>query len=45
MEQEKINQAIGEILTKEKYKFFLPTGMVAEICRDFVKEIEKNENT
>ena len=40
MEQEKINQAVGELITKEKYKF-LPDGLVGEVCRDFVKEIEK----
>ena len=36
MEIEKINGAIGELLTKEKYKF-LPTGLVGEICRDFTE--------
>ena len=40
METNKINQAIGEMLCKEKYKF-LPQGLVGEVCRDFVKEIEK----
>lgn len=40
MKQEKINQAIGEILIKDKYKF-LPTGLVGEICRDFIEAIEK----
>ena len=40
MEENKINQAIGELLIKEKYKF-LPDGLVGEVCRDFIKEIEK----
>ena len=40
MEQNKINQIIGEMLCKEKYKF-LPNGLVGEIIRDFVKEYEK----
>ena len=39
-DQNKINQAIGELLVKEKYKF-LPNGLVGEIARDFVKEYEK----
>ncbi len=42
MGKEKINQAIGEMLCKEKYKF-LPDGLVGEVCRDFVEEYEKAE--
>jgi len=40
MEKEKTYQAIGEILSREKYKF-LPNGLVGEICRDFIEEYEK----
>ncbi len=39
MEQEKINQAIGELLIKDKYKF-IPTGLVGEIIRDFLEEVK-----
>jgi len=42
MEQEYINQTIGELLTREKYKF-TPQGLVGEICRDFVEEFERVE--
>ena len=42
MEKEKINQTIGEMLCKEKYKFLID-GLVGEICRDFVEEYEKAE--
>ena len=37
MEREKINQSIGELLCKEKYKF-LPQGLLKEIVEDFVEE-------
>ena len=40
METDKINGGIGELLCKEKYKF-LPNGLVGEIVRDFLKEVEK----
>jgi len=40
MEQDKINQAIGELICREKYKF-LPNGLLGEICRDFVDEYGK----
>lgn len=40
MEQNKINQALGEMLCMEKYKF-LPQGLVGEIVRDFIQEYEK----
>lgn len=40
MEEEKVNQAIGELLVKEKYKF-LPVGLVGEIVRDFLEEQNK----
>ena len=42
MEQDKINQSIGELLCKAKYKF-IPSGLVGEICREFVEEYEKEE--
>ena len=42
MEKEKVNQAIGSMLCKEKYKFLID-GLVGEICRDFVEEYEKAE--
>ena len=42
MEKEKINQVIGGLLCKEKYKF-LPTGLLGEICREFVEEYENLE--
>ncbi len=42
MDKEKINQTIGEMLCKEKYKFLID-GLVGEICRDFVEEYEKAE--
>ncbi len=38
IEQDKINSAVGELLIKEKYKF-LPNGLVGEIVRDFVEEL------
>jgi len=37
------NQIVGELITKEKYKF-LPSGLVGEIVRDafeLLKEVEK----
>jgi len=40
MEQSKITSAIGELYCKEKYKF-LPVGLVGEIVRDFIQEVEK----
>jgi len=42
MNKEKINQSIGELMCKDKYKF-LPNGLVGEICRDFIEEMEKLE--
>ncbi len=42
MDKGKINSAIGEMLCKEKYKFLID-GLVGEICRDFIKEMEKLE--
>ena len=42
MEKDKVNQAIGEMLCKEKYKF-LPNGLVGEIARDFVEEYERQK--
>ncbi len=42
MEKDKINQAIGEMLVKEKYKF-LSNGLLGEIVRDFVEEYEKQK--
>ncbi len=41
MEKDKINEAIGELLIKEKYRFF-PNGLIGEVVRDFVKEYDKN---
>lgn len=41
MNEFQINRAIGELLIKEKYKF-LPSSLVAEVARDFVKEYEKS---
>lgn len=41
IEEDKIRKGIGEIITREKYKF-LPTGLLAEIVRDFV-EVYNNE--
>ncbi len=43
IEKDEINTAIGELLSNEKYEKykFLPEGLVGEICRDFVEEIEK----
>lgn len=40
MNEDNINQAIGTLLIKEKYKF-LPTGLLGEIVRDFVSEFKK----
>jgi len=40
MKKENINQAIGEIMCKEKYKF-LPNGLVGEVIRDFIEEMER----
>jgi len=40
MEKEKINQAVGKLLCKDKYKF-LPNGLVGEIVKDFIEEVEK----
>ena len=41
MEKDKINKAIGELLIKEKYRFF-PNGLIGEVVRDFVEEYDKN---
>jgi len=43
IEQEEINTVIGELLIKEKYKF-IPEGLLGEICRDFVEELERIDN-
>ena len=43
IEKEETNVVIGELLTKEKYKF-LPNGLVGEICRDFVDELDEIDN-
>lgn len=40
MEREKINKSIGDLATRDKYKF-LPTGLVDEICQDFVEFYSK----
>ncbi len=40
MDEDKINSGIGEILTKEKYKF-MPTGLVGEIVRDFLEVVKE----
>jgi hypothetical protein len=37
--KDKINQSIGTLLCMDKYKF-LPIGLIGEICRDFIKEME-----
>ena len=37
--EDEINHAIGSLIVKEKYKF-LPTGLLGEICKDFVEELE-----
>jgi hypothetical protein len=37
--EQRINQAIGELLIKEKYRF-LPNGLISEIVRDFIKEVK-----
>ncbi len=42
MEQDKVNQIIGALVIKEKYKF-VQDGIVGEVCRDFVNEYEKDE--
>jgi len=42
MKKDKINQTIGGLLVREKYKF-IPDGLLGEIIRDFVKEYEKGE--
>ncbi len=39
MNKDKVNLAIGNLLIKEKYKF-VADGLVSEIVRDFLKEIE-----
>jgi len=39
IEDKEVNQAIGELLIKDKYKF-LPTGLVGEIVRDFINELK-----
>ena len=36
IEQENINQAIGELLCREKYKF-IQDGLLGEIIRDFIE--------
>ncbi len=38
--ENKIRQALGEILCYEKYKF-LPNGLVGEVTRDFCDALEK----
>lgn len=43
MKKENINQAIGEIMCHEKYKF-LPHNLVGEVIRDFIKEMERLES-
>ncbi len=40
MEKEKVNQAIGELLVREKYKW-IPYGLIGEIIRDFIREYER----
>ena len=40
MKRDKLHSGIGELLTREKYKF-IPTGLVSEIIRDFLKAIDE----
>ena len=40
MEEDKINQALGELIIKDKYKF-IQHGLIGEIVRDFLAEVEK----
>ena len=40
--EDKINQALGEILVYEKYKF-IQNGLLGEVVRDFCDALEKIE--
>ena len=35
-------RALGDIMCKEKYKF-LPQNLVGDVCREFIKEMERLE--
>ncbi len=40
IDEDKRRQVVGELLTREKYKF-LPWGLVGEIIREAFDELEK----
>lgn len=40
MEMKKINQIVGELIIKEKYKF-IDKGLISEIVKDTFKELEE----
>ena len=40
IKEDKRKQVVGELLTREKYKF-LPHGLVGEIIREAFDELEK----
>lgn len=40
MDHDKVNSRIGELLTRDKYRF-IPTGLVAEIVRDFLEVVDE----